>query len=232
MKKLLLGLYALVTVGLMIWGFYQAIYVAPSDAMQGEISRIFYYHVPNAMLSFLFFAISLCGSIGYLAFRRSNPDHAQIADAWALSGAEVGVIFCTVVLTTGPALGPPRVGHLVDMGCAPHHHPRSLAHLRQLSAAAPLRRRPADADTRGRTRNLRRPRRPHRLHVQPLVAHPAPRTRLRRRCRLRHQRPHHGRRLWLECSRLVLPGESSCSCCATTSSANISRTPPSKPKKL
>jgi len=26
---------------LMAWGFYQAIYVAPNDAMQGEIFRIF-----------------------------------------------------------------------------------------------------------------------------------------------------------------------------------------------
>jgi heme exporter protein C len=28
-----------------------------------------------------------------------------VADAWALSGAEVGVVFCTVVLTTGPIWG-------------------------------------------------------------------------------------------------------------------------------
>ncbi len=60
MKKLAIGLYVAVTVALMVWGFYQAIYVAPDDAMQGEISRIFYYHVPSAMVAFLFFAISLC----------------------------------------------------------------------------------------------------------------------------------------------------------------------------
>ena len=105
MKKTLILLYAAVTVALMIWGFYQAIYVAPSDAMQGEISHIFYYHVPNAMLAFLFFAVSLLGSIGYLTWRRSRPSWAQVSDAWALSGAEVGVVFCTVVLITGPIWG-------------------------------------------------------------------------------------------------------------------------------
>ena len=30
MKKLAIGLYAALTVALMIWGFYQAIYVAPN----------------------------------------------------------------------------------------------------------------------------------------------------------------------------------------------------------
>jgi len=102
MKKLAIGLYVAITVALLGWAWYQAIYVAPPDAMQGEIYRIIFYHVPSAMVAFLFFAISLAGSIGYLAYRRNQPDRAQIADAWALAGAEVGVVFCTVVLVTGP----------------------------------------------------------------------------------------------------------------------------------
>ena len=35
MKKLAIGLYAAIVVALMVWGYYQAIYVAPDDAMQG-----------------------------------------------------------------------------------------------------------------------------------------------------------------------------------------------------
>jgi heme exporter protein C len=105
MKKLAIVLYATVTVALMIWGYYQAIYVAPTDAMQGEIFRIIFYHVPSAIVAFLFFAVSLAGSIGYLSCRRDHTEWAQISDAWALAGAEVGVVFCTVVLTTGPLWG-------------------------------------------------------------------------------------------------------------------------------
>jgi heme exporter protein C len=105
MKRLLIGIYAVATLVLMAWGFYQAIYVAPLDAMQGEIFRIIFYHVPSAAVAFLFFAISLAGSIGYLSFRRNQPDWAQASDAWALAGAEVGVVFCTVVLITGPLWG-------------------------------------------------------------------------------------------------------------------------------
>jgi heme exporter protein C len=105
MKRLLIGVYAGITVLLMIWGYYQAIYVAPNDAAQGEIFRIIYYHVPSAAVAFVFFAISLAGSIGFLAYRQGAPDRAQVADAWALAGAEVGVVFCTVVLITGPIWG-------------------------------------------------------------------------------------------------------------------------------
>jgi heme exporter protein C len=105
MKKIAIGLYAVLTVALLAWGFYQAIYVAPLDAMQGDIFRIIFYHVPSASVAFLFFAVSLAGSIGYLACRRNRPEWAQASDAWALAGAEVGVVFCSVVLTTGPLWG-------------------------------------------------------------------------------------------------------------------------------
>jgi heme exporter protein C len=105
MKKLAIAAYVVLTIALLGWAFYQAIYVAPTDALQGELFRIIFYHVPSAMVAFLFFAISLAGSIGYLAWRRSRPPLAQISDAWALAGAEVGVVFCTVVLTTGPLWG-------------------------------------------------------------------------------------------------------------------------------
>src|SRR6266568_561713 len=105
MKKLALGLFPAITVLLMIWGYHQAIYVAPEEQTMHEVQRIFYYHVPSAMVAFLFFAVSLCGSIGFLSWRRSRPNMAQASDAWALAGAEVGVVFCTVVLITGPLWG-------------------------------------------------------------------------------------------------------------------------------
>ena len=105
MKKLAIGLYVLATVALLGWAYYQAIYVAPNDAAQGEMFRIIYYHVPSATVAFLFFGVSLIGSIGYLATRHNHADRAQMFDAWALAGAEVGVVFCSVVLVTGPMWG-------------------------------------------------------------------------------------------------------------------------------
>jgi len=105
MKTLAISAYVAIVAALLGWGFYQAVYVAPNDAMQGDIFRIIFYHVPSASVAFVFFAVSLLGSIGYLTWRRTNPDWAQRSDAWALAGAEVGVVFCTVVLVTGPIWG-------------------------------------------------------------------------------------------------------------------------------
>jgi heme exporter protein C len=105
MKKAAIGFYVVVTLALMAWGFYQAIYVAPNDAMQGEIFRIIYYHVPSFAMAFLGFSVSLIGSLGFLAYRRNRPEFAQISDAWAVAGAEIGVVFCSVGLTTGPLWG-------------------------------------------------------------------------------------------------------------------------------
>src|SRR5207248_6426345 len=89
---------------LLVYGFRQAIFIAPTEATMGDIQRIFYYHVPSAFVAFTCFFINLMAS---LAFLRSR---SLVADAWAVSTAEVGVVFCTVVLVTGPLWARPVWG--------------------------------------------------------------------------------------------------------------------------
>jgi heme exporter protein C len=110
MKKLILTLVFLCVAALMGWGFYQAIYVAPTEATMGDLQRIFYYHVPHGMLCYLFFTINIVASILYLSWRNKDFARAQAADAWALGGAEVGVVYSTVVLVTGPLWAKPSWG--------------------------------------------------------------------------------------------------------------------------
>jgi heme exporter protein C len=110
MKKLFLVILSLGIAAIMAWGFYQAMYAAPVDGQQGEVARIFYYHVPHGMLCYLFFSINVVASLLVLAWRRTRPAQALVADAWALAGAEVGVVFCSVVLVTGPIWGRPTWG--------------------------------------------------------------------------------------------------------------------------
>lgn len=110
MKKLLISLGIAGVLALMAWGFYQAMYAAPTEATMGDIQRIFYYHVPHGILCYLFFTINFVASFLVLIWHRNKPALALTADAWALSGAEVGVVFCTVVLVTGPIWGRPVWG--------------------------------------------------------------------------------------------------------------------------
>ncbi len=77
----------------------------PADAAQGDLSRIFYYHFPSWIGTSVFFALNLVCSVVYLALRRAKPALALRADALAVAGAEMGVVFCTVGLVTGSLWG-------------------------------------------------------------------------------------------------------------------------------
>ena len=72
---------------------------APTESTMGEVQRIFYYHVPAATCAYTLFFINFVASIFYL-WKRS-----QKADMWAATSAEVGLVFATVVLITGPIWG-------------------------------------------------------------------------------------------------------------------------------
>jgi heme exporter protein C len=78
------------------YGTYQALVVAPTEETMGNVQRIFYVHVPAATVAFTLFFVNFLASIYYL-WKRSAK-----ADALAATTAEVGVVFCSVVLITGP----------------------------------------------------------------------------------------------------------------------------------
>ena len=93
-----------VVVALLGFGLYQGLYVAPTEQTMGDVQRIFYYHVPSAWTCFLLFFVNFVASVWYL-FRRNST-----ADAIAVTTAEVGVAFWTVVIVTGPLWARPVWG--------------------------------------------------------------------------------------------------------------------------
>ena len=151
---------AVLTAVLLAYALYQALVVAPTDAQQGDVYRIIYYHVPSAWTAFLLFFINFVASVQYLA--NGQPSTKQAAkwiavavgvvgavtafvipmpagirpsaiattvlaipafyfvlgkyfpdenlDVLAVTTAEVGVVFCTIVLITGPIWARPVWG--------------------------------------------------------------------------------------------------------------------------
>jgi len=93
-----------VTVLLLAYGLYQALVVAPTEATMGPVQRIFYYHVPCAWTAFCLFFTNLFASVVYLIWKNNK------ADSLAVASAEVGVMFCTIVLITGPIWARPVWG--------------------------------------------------------------------------------------------------------------------------
>lgn len=95
---------AILTAALLSYGLYQALVVAPTEKTMGDVQRIFYYHVPSAWTAGVLFLVNFLASIIYLVRRNTK------ADALALASAEVGVVFCTIVLVTGPIWARPVWG--------------------------------------------------------------------------------------------------------------------------
>lgn len=162
--KRLFPILSIVAVASLGYALYLALVVAPTDALQGDVYRIIYYHVPSAWTAFLLFFINFVASVGYLARSKKStetavkwvavgvgvvgfiapflpPVRAKIPagmepsavattfvlipvlyflvgklfpgdklDVLALTSAEVGVVFCTIVLVTGPLWARPVWG--------------------------------------------------------------------------------------------------------------------------
>jgi heme exporter protein C len=92
------------TLALLGFSTYQGLVVAPTEATMGDVQRIFYYHVPSAWVAGVCFFVNFLASIAYVLKRGSN------ADALAAASAEVGVVFATIVLITGPIWARPVWG--------------------------------------------------------------------------------------------------------------------------
>ena len=109
MNRTTFTILGLITLGLLSWGLHEALVVAPTEQTMGNIQRIFYYHFPSAMTAFILFLVNFIASIVYLV-KRNAPGGAMGADAVAVSTAEVGLVYCTVVLVTGPLWARPVWG--------------------------------------------------------------------------------------------------------------------------
>jgi heme exporter protein C len=82
----------------------RVVYFTPFEAIQGPAQKIFYLHLPAALDAFMAFGVVALAGIGYLWLGDLRLDRA------AESSAEVGVVFTTVVLVTGPIWARPVWG--------------------------------------------------------------------------------------------------------------------------
>ena len=71
-------------------------FYVPVEAKLGIAQKIFYFHVPAAMMMYAGFGTAFLASIGFLMTRN------QKWDEYAATGAEVGLLFASLVLVSGP----------------------------------------------------------------------------------------------------------------------------------
>jgi len=81
------------------------VWTAPVDAMQGVIQKILYVHVPCAFAAYAGFIVTGLGGALYLWRNDARYDRLAVA------GAEVGVLFCTLNIVSGPIWAKGTWGH-------------------------------------------------------------------------------------------------------------------------
>jgi heme exporter protein C len=84
--------------------YVRVIWFTPPEATQGLAQKIYYLHLPAALNAYIAFGVVAVTSAVYLWLRDPRADRV------AESSAEVGLLFTTVVLTTGPIWGKPVWG--------------------------------------------------------------------------------------------------------------------------
>jgi len=85
----------------MLLALYAIFIYAPVEKTMGLIQKIFYIHVPSAFLAYMAFFITFIASIFYLYRKDSKWDTV------AHCAVETGIVFCTIVLITGPIWAKP-----------------------------------------------------------------------------------------------------------------------------
>lgn len=85
-------------------GLVTALLIVPPDAIQGEVQRIMYLHVPMAWNSYMAFAVVCFCSIAYLVRREPAWDRR------AAASAEIGVVFTALTIAAGSIWGKPTWG--------------------------------------------------------------------------------------------------------------------------
>ena len=89
---------------LCIAGLYVGLFVAPTDAQQGEAYRIIFIHVPAAWMSMFLYVIMACWAAAGLAF------NTRLSGMMATALAPTGALFTFLALWTGSLWGKPTWG--------------------------------------------------------------------------------------------------------------------------
>jgi len=92
--------FALLGISGLCWGLF----IAPTDAVQGEAYRIMFVHVPSAWMSMMIYAVMTICAITILIWR------SKIAEYWLLGSASIGASFTFLTLVTGSLWGRPMWG--------------------------------------------------------------------------------------------------------------------------
>jgi heme exporter protein C len=94
----------LLATGAMPVALWMVFRYAPEERVMGAAQKIFYFHVPSALVTYAAVVVLLLGSTAYLWTRNHRWDRL------ARAATEIALLFCGIVLVTGPIWAKPAWG--------------------------------------------------------------------------------------------------------------------------
>ncbi|ACL69139.1 cytochrome c biogenesis protein [Halothermothrix orenii] len=101
MKDKVNSILLIILIFTMLTNLYLIFYYAPLEKVMGVVQKIFYFHVASAWIGFLALAVVFASNILYLRCGRKKWSQLSLASA------EIGVVFISIVLITGPLWAKP-----------------------------------------------------------------------------------------------------------------------------
>jgi len=100
----LMPFFFVLAAALAVAGLYEGLWVAPTDAQQGEVYRVIFIHVPAAWMSMFLYFVMACYSGLSLTF------NTRLGAMMARAVAPTGALFTFIALWTGAFWGRPTWG--------------------------------------------------------------------------------------------------------------------------
>jgi len=89
----------LLSIALGLYALYLVFMVVPNERVMGPVQRIFYFHVGAAMATYCSVGLIFLSALLHFATRN------RFWDTLSVAAAEVGLLFCAVVMATGMIWG-------------------------------------------------------------------------------------------------------------------------------
>lgn len=103
-SKYIYYLFLSISTLLILFSFFNGLFIVPKDYQQGDAFRIIYVHVPCAIFSLFIYTNMAIYSLFYIIF------NIKILDVFAESSASIGAVFTLCALITGSIWGKPMWG--------------------------------------------------------------------------------------------------------------------------
>jgi len=94
-KPIGLKILDILSIVLLLIATWMVFFYAPTEAVMGNVQRVFYFHVSTAWIGMLSFLVAAVAGIAYLVSKKTSWDIVEV------SAVEIGIVFSLIAVASG-----------------------------------------------------------------------------------------------------------------------------------